>query len=67
MIITFAYILVSILLTLSILLQNQGGGLGSAFGGSGSYHTRRGMEKALFSATIGLAVIFTGLSVIVLL
>ncbi len=51
----------SILLIISILLQNQGSGLGSAFGGeSNFYRTKRGAEQAMFIATIVLACIFVG-------
>lgn len=49
----------SVLIITSVLLQSQGGGLGSTFGGgSGSYHTRRGLEKVLFNATIVLIALF---------
>jgi len=52
-------IVVSILLIVAILLQQKGGGLGSAFGGdSAVYRSRRGIEKTLFIATIALAVLF---------
>lgn len=48
-----------ILLSVSILLQNRGAGLGSAFGGDfGGYYTKRGIEKFLVYATIVLAVLF---------
>lgn len=52
-------IISSILLVLVILLQNQGSGLGTAFGGdSGFYRTKRGAERVLFILTIVLAVVF---------
>ena len=52
-------ILLSILLTTAILLQQRGTGLGGAFGGEGNvFRTKRGVEKGLFYATIGLAVLF---------
>jgi len=51
----------SIMLIIAILLQNQGSGLGSAFGGeSNFYRTKRGAEKLLFYTTIILAIIFVG-------
>lgn len=51
----------AILLIVVVLLQNQGSGLGSAWGGEGNfYRSKRGAEKALFTATIVLAVIFIG-------
>jgi preprotein translocase subunit SecG len=61
------YTIVAIALTGLVLMQSHGGGLGSALGGTGSYHTRRGIEKAVFNGTIALTVIFTILSVVVLM
>ncbi|MFA5935579.1 MAG: preprotein translocase subunit SecG [Patescibacteria group bacterium] len=52
-------ILLSILLVIAILLQQRGTGLGAAFGGEGNvFRTKRGVEKGLFYASIGLAVLF---------
>ena len=51
----------SILLISAIALQNTGASLGGAFGVdnfSSGFHTRRGLEKTLFRATIVLAVLF---------
>jgi preprotein translocase subunit SecG len=50
-------IIISIALIAIILAQSQGaGGLGGIFGGDSTvYRTRRGVEKTLFNATIGLA------------
>lgn len=49
----------AILLTLFVLLQQRGSGLGMAFGGEGNvYRSRRGVEKFLFIATIVVAVLF---------
>lgn len=57
--ITIAQIVVSILLSISILLQNRGSGLSTAFGGDfGGYYTKRGMEKFLFYASSSLGFIF---------
>ncbi len=58
--INIAQILVAILLSVVILLQAKGSGIGSALGGgtSGSFRTRRGVEKTLFQLTIVIAVIF---------
>jgi preprotein translocase subunit SecG len=51
------------LLTASILMQARGAGLSSAFGGEGNvYRTKRGVEKALFQATIVLAILFFGVA-----
>ncbi|MEI7741411.1 MAG: preprotein translocase subunit SecG [bacterium] len=53
-----AQLIFAILMILGILLQNQGSGLGGAFGGDGNvYRTKRGLEKTLFRATI----VFSGL------
>ena len=45
----------------AILLQRTGASLGGAFGAdnfSSGFHTRRGLEKTLFWATIILAILF---------
>lgn len=63
-ILLIAQMAVSILLLLAILIQAKGTSLGRAFGGSTSYHTKRGAERALFVTTIFLAVIFVGLSLL---
>lgn len=60
-----ATIIIAITLTGVVLVQGANSGLGSAFGGdSGIYRTRRGVEKTLFSMTIGLSVLFLLLSLI---
>lgn len=52
-------ILLSVLLVAAILLQQRGTGLGMAFGGEGNvFRTKRGVEKGLYYATIGLSVLF---------
>jgi len=52
-------VITSILLISVILLQNQGSGLGTAFGGdSGFYRTKRGAERVLFITTIVLGALF---------
>lgn len=57
-------VVISILLIVSILLQNRGSGLGGAFGGDfGGYYTKRGMEKFLFYASVSLGVLFMALAV----
>lgn len=46
-------------LTLLILMQTRGAGLGAGFGGSAEVNTvRRGSEKTLFQMTIVVAVVF---------
>jgi len=58
-VITIIHIIISILLIAMILLQTQGSGLGSSFGGSGvHYHSKRGMEKIVFGFTVFLAIAF---------
>jgi preprotein translocase subunit SecG len=62
-------IILACLITVSILLQAQGAGLGQTWGGGGeTYHTRRGLEKVLFYFTIGATALFmaTSLMTIVL-
>jgi protein translocase SecG subunit len=62
--ITIAQIVVSVLLTIAILLQNRGSGLGGAFGSDfGGYYTKRGMEKFLFYVSIVLGTIFILLAI----
>jgi preprotein translocase subunit SecG len=54
-------IILAVLLTVVILLQSTGASLGGAFGAdnfSSGFHTRRGLEKTLFNATIVIAVLF---------
>ena len=52
-------IVISILLIISVLLQQRGGGLGSAFGGETSvYRTKRGAEQFIFRSTIILVILF---------
>ena len=62
--INIAQILISVVLTVVILLQAKGSGIGTALGGgtSGSFRTRRGVEKTLFQLTIILAVVFLVIS-----
>ncbi len=69
--IPYIQIVLSVLLIGGILLQRSEAGLGSAFGGgdsfSSGYHTKRGSEKALFIATIIVAVLFASTSFALLL
>lgn len=52
-------LILAILVIISILLQQQGSGLGAAFGGEGNfYRSKRGLEKTLFYATIVLIALF---------
>lgn len=57
----YIQIVLAILLVAAVLMQQTGAGVGGAFGGGdmgGTYHTRRGLERTLFQATIVLAVLF---------
>jgi protein translocase SecG subunit len=57
-------IILSILLIGAILLQAQGSGLGTTWGGGGeTYHTKRGLEKVLYYFIIIGIVLFVILSV----
>jgi preprotein translocase subunit SecG len=58
-------IILAITIITLVLLQAKGAGLGSIFGGDGGvYRTRRGLEKTLYQATIGLSVVFFLVSLI---
>lgn len=58
-------ILVAILLIMMIMVQTKGSSFGTGFGGGDSmYTTRRGFEKTLFQATIGVGVFFVLLAII---
>ncbi|HPU94645.1 MAG TPA: preprotein translocase subunit SecG [Candidatus Gracilibacteria bacterium] len=58
-------IVLSLLLSLSVLVQQRGTGLSETFGGTGGgfYTTKRGAEKVLFVATVVFAVLFVANSV----
>lgn len=59
-------IIIAVALTVAILLQVRGAGLGSVFGGTGTvFKTRRGIDKLLFRTTIVLAILFGALSLFV--
>jgi len=57
----FVQIILAVLLTAGILLQQRGSSLGGAFGSdnfSSAFYKRRGSELFLFQLTIGLAIGF---------
>lgn len=57
--------LLAVLLVVIILLQQKGSGLSGVFGGSSNiYSTKRGVDKILHLATIILAIVFFGLSLV---
>ena len=54
-----AQIILAIALIVIVLLQAKGSSFGGAFGSdSAIYRTRRGVERTIFHATIGIAVVF---------
>ncbi len=58
-------IVMSITIIVLVLLQAKGSSLGSMFGGDGGvYRTKRGAEKIIYQATIGLGVLFSLFSII---
>jgi len=62
-ILTIIQVIVSILLAITILVQQKGTGLSSTFGGSGGgnfYSSKRGVEKLLARFTVVLAILFVG-------
>jgi len=66
----YIQIVLAVLLVGGILLQRSDAGLGSAFGGDGSFGAtfeRRGFEKISFLTTVGIAVIFVLGSILALI
>lgn len=62
---TTFHLIFAILIIVFVLLQAQGTGLGSTWGGGGeTYHTRRGVEKVVFYLTIAVIALFTLTSVL---
>jgi preprotein translocase subunit SecG len=58
-ILIIAQVAISVLLMVSILMQNRGASLSGIFGGSDNvFRTKRGVEKILFISSIILAVLF---------
>ncbi len=58
----------AVLLTIGIMMQSKGAGLGAVFGGEGNvYQTKRGAERVLFIATIILAILFAGAAIATLI
>lgn len=61
-------IIVAVLLIAVILLQMQGQGLSSSFGGGGElYRSKQSLDKLLIFATIILATLFGVFSIILLI
>ncbi len=60
-----AQLVLAILLIVIVLLQQKGTGLSGVFGGSSNvYSTKRGVDKVLFYATIVIAILFFGASLL---
>jgi len=62
-VLTYLYIIqivIAVALIALVLLQAKGGSLGGIFGGGerGVFKTRRGVERTLFQATIGISALF---------
>ncbi|MBI4093375.1 preprotein translocase subunit SecG [Candidatus Kaiserbacteria bacterium] len=66
----YVQIVLSLVLIGAIVLQRTGASLGGAFGAdnfSSGFHTRRGLERTLFHATITVAILFVLSAVVNLL
>ncbi len=64
----FAQIAVSVILIILIAVQQRGTALGSAFGGGGEFYSaRRGIQKKIYYATVGIAGLFIILGIVNLL
>ncbi len=60
-----AQLIVSLSLIIVILIQSEGTGLSTVFGGSGSfYRSKRGIEKLFVTITVILAILFLILSLL---
>lgn len=61
-------IIAAIVLIVLVLLQMQGSGLSSAFGGSGGfYRSKRSIEKLLMWATVVDTIVFATVSILLLI
>jgi preprotein translocase subunit SecG len=59
-------VILAIFLTILILMQSRGAGLGSVFGGDqGVFQSRRGIELTIFKFTIGVGAAFLLVSLLV--
>jgi len=66
-ILSITQVILSALLILVVILQRRGSEAGIAFGGgSGSFRSKRGIERFLFYATIIIAVLFAANSILTL-
>jgi preprotein translocase subunit SecG len=64
----YIQIILAVCMTVGILLQSNAAGIGGALGGGDSFgsieHTRRGLEKVVFNATVIAAILFVITSII---
>jgi preprotein translocase subunit SecG len=66
-IISIIQLVLAILLSITILMQQRGSGMGAVFGGSSNvYSTKRGVDKFLFYATIVFVILFFVSSLLIL-
>ena len=65
LILFFGQIAVSVILIILIAVQQRGTALGAGFGGGGGefYSSRRGIQKKIYYATIGVAGLFIVLGI----
>ena len=58
--------IVALLIIVAVVVQNRGSDSSMAYGGgaASSYRSKKGLEKFLFYATIALAAVFAGLSIL---
>lgn len=66
----YVQIVLSALIIVAVIMQRTGASLGGAFGAdnfSSGFHTRRGLERTLFFATIVLGVLFAASALVNLL
>lgn len=64
-ILKYILLVIGILLSIVILLQNRSGGVGSVFGGASGgefYRSKRGLEAFLYNSTIILGILFAVIS-----
>jgi len=70
-IISYIQIILAVILTALILVQQSDASAGGAFGQSDNwgagFHTRRGSEKTIFISTIVIAVLFVASAIVTLL
>jgi len=61
-------VIISVLLVIVIILQMQGTGLSSSFGGSGEmFRSKRSIEKFLAYGTVVLMILFAIVSILLLI